>query len=109
MISIYALINPVNNHVFYVGASMSLKSRYSNHCTYYDGTYKADIIYELSEMNIKPELLILEEVTYEDAAFYEDFYSDLFRSFGFTIKTPPSNYKGKMLSTYQQKCLKASH
>ncbi len=105
MISIYALVNPINNSVFYIGASMSPKNRFAHHCSNNDGSYKAEMIYNLYQIGIKPELLVLDQVTYEEASFYEDFYTDLFRSFGFTIKTPKSAYKGGLLSTYQKKRL----
>lgn len=106
MISIYALINPLDNQVFYIGASMYPKQRLANHCSAtYQGTYKDLIVENIIENDRRPELLILDLVTYEDAAFFEDFYADLFRFYGFMLKQGPSNYKGNFLSTYQKKVL----
>src|SRR5687767_11992796 len=105
MICIYALINPIDDSIFYVGASMYPHTRLLQHCSSDFNTFKGEIICKILEQGKRPELLILEKVEYDQAAICEDFYVDLFKSFGFKLKQLRSNYKGKMLSTYQKKVM----
>jgi len=94
LVKIYALLNPIDNNVFYVGATSSeLKVRLSAHCSpycYIDtrptfGKKKADYIFNLKEYNKAPEIILLEEVNFEDVDRTEEFYYYLFKSYGFTL------------------------
>lgn len=77
MVSIYILINPDSGKVFYVGATQKPKSRLRQHC--------------ITHKPMEPEMVIVDEVKLDEAKFYESFYLDLFRTFGFDlpIRTPP--------------------
>ncbi len=105
MISVYALINPINDTVFYIGASMYPNVRLYQHCLESGNSFKLKVISDIQDAGLRPELLILEVVEYSEVSFYEDFYVSLFKSWGYIIPQCKSNYKGKMLSTYQQKML----
>lgn len=105
MISIYVLINPLNDHVFYVGASMNPKSRLSSHCSSIYDNFKGNIIASILESGLKPELVVVDKVEYDKASFFEDFYLDLFKSWGFNLPQVKSAYSGGLLSTFQQKTL----
>jgi hypothetical protein len=94
LVKIYALLNPIDHNVFYVGATTSeLKIRLSAHCSRYCyidnrptfGKKKADYIYNLKEYNAVPEIMLLEEVNFEDVDRTEEFYYFLFKSYGFTL------------------------
>lgn len=102
MISIYALINPINNQVFYIGATINPISRLSlhRHSMGLNDTKKDAIFYSLvSSHNIEPELFILDTCSLEDANFWEVFYTDLYISYGFDIKkctSPYNNFDRKL-------------
>ncbi len=81
-VKIYALINPITNIVFYIGASKYPKGRLSQH--YRTATPKSFANRSL-EKRTPPELLILDEVEYEEVRFYEEFYIELFKSWGFKL------------------------
>lgn len=95
MVSIYALINPITNLVFYVGASKNVNSRYKAHIASPSDKCSAKYleIQNILEEGEKPELLILETCNLEDASFNENFYINLFKSYGFELKqTSKSSY-----------------
>lgn len=101
-VDIYGLINPIDNHVFYIGCTENLKARYSAHKSPNDTTAKAKKVAEIKSLGYTPELLHLDTVTVFEASFYEDYYMDLFRSFGFNLcQTMKSNYtSSKVFRTY---------
>lgn len=100
MISIYALINPLDGQVFYIGASQSPKLRMTQHYSDYCNQYKGDIIETILAAKKKPELLILEEkIPIKKVSFLENFYIDLFKSYGYTLHQNPSTYS----ITYENK------
>lgn len=79
MISIYGLKNPIDNKIFYVGASVNPKSRYSQHCTVINSSKKCDTISGILESGVKPVLVILKEnVAHKDAAILETQYIRLY-------------------------------
>lgn len=87
MVSIYALINPLNNQVFYVGATEDPVSRLSAHKTSLSGkTEKRGIIIAIRNSGLNLEMFILDTCHKEDVQFWEEFYIDLFFSFGFDLK-----------------------
>jgi len=96
-ISLYALINPINKCIFYVGASFDPWQRLQHHIVKRNSEkgFKAIQIREIIENNRKVELLVLDECDLGDVSFWEEFYIDLFKSWGFKI-----NQANK--STYSQ-------
>lgn len=93
-VKIYALINPINSNVFYIGAtSGKLYIRLSAHLTCKNNNRKYSMVTLIKSLGLRPEMLLLDTVNKRDAAFYEQFYMDLFRSFGFDIVNKrKSNY-----------------
>jgi len=76
---IYALINPLNNKIFYVGKTKSLIKRYKQHLKQIDRNYsKNNIIQLIIENNLQPILMVLEQVSnnWEDR---EKFYINLYK------------------------------
>lgn len=82
-INIYALVNPIDSSVFYVGATGDyLYNRLSNHLYSKNKGALAD---KIRSLGVRPEMLLLEIVHHDQAEFYEQFYMDLFRTFGFAL------------------------
>jgi predicted GIY-YIG superfamily endonuclease len=73
---IYALKDPTNNEVRYIGKSNDPKERYSSHINKHKDTniHKVNWINKLKEKNLKPILEIIEEVSIEKWKDYEKMY-----------------------------------
>lgn len=62
MISIYILVNPINEQVFYVGATMYPEQRLMQHCrNSYSSQFKYETIEEIKESGLLPEMVVVEE------------------------------------------------
>lgn len=87
-VKIYALINPLNNYVFYIGATTSnLNKRLNEHISERNSrnNKKNVLIKELILNNMEPEILELDVVSVLDASFFEIFYQQLYTSYGFNL------------------------
>lgn len=93
-VHIYALINPINNNVFYIGASISPRHRLSTHIaeSRFDKNYKSEQIREILANGLKVDYEVLETCEADKARFWEEFYMDLFCSFGFTLRQNRDSY-----------------
>ena len=91
---IYCLIH--NEEVKYVGKSDNPTKRLKEHLrkSKYKKTYKDNWLSKLIESSQIPELLILDKVPISDFGFWEDFYMDLFKSFGFKLTNLASGGSG---------------
>lgn len=88
MITVYALLDPRDETLRYVGRTSNMKSRFTKHNSVQTnvGTPKNDWIRELRSLDLRPVLQILEEVeTKKEGKFWEEHYTSLFRSWGFDI------------------------
>ena len=88
MISIYAIKNPLNGLVFYVGASCNPKQRFRIHC--YGGSWSKNskrykTMRELRLKKIMPELIIHAVVEQKIARQTEQFWIDYYISLGHPI------------------------
>lgn len=88
VVYIYALINPINNHVFYIGASADVQKRLICHIAErrQSDSFKNKKIIEILSVGLKPELLVIDECNPDDATFWENFYMDLYSSYGFELR-----------------------
>lgn len=94
-ISIYALINPLNEQVFYVGASERPKERLYVHRTSFTNQCadKVQEIKAIRQFGYDVEMIILDTCYRDEVRFWEEFYIDLFFSYGFKLKQGrKSNY-----------------
>lgn len=84
---IYALIDPRNNQVRYIGKSNNPKTRYRNHYnpSRDKNTHKRNWINELRNNELKPELLIIDEVDMSNWQYWENFYIYLYKFYGFEL------------------------
>ena len=78
-IFIYALKCPIFNAIRYIGQSTNPVERYSNHKNS-GNLYIKKWFVKLKELNLKPELIILEEVSGIDANDKEDYYIDKYQN-----------------------------
>mgnify|MGYP003403463352 FL=1 len=83
---IYALIDPRNGYVKYVGKSDNPKKRFVNHLFINEvKTKKHSWIKSLSSKNLIPELLIIDEVVKSEWSFWETYYISLFKFYGYDL------------------------
>lgn len=80
MTSIYALVDPRNNEVRYVGKAKNPKLRYASHKCVTGNSYRANWIRSLQLCGYNPEMVILEETV--DWVESELFWIDYLRSLG---------------------------
>ena len=88
MIVIYALINPINKDIEYVGKTKNIKQRYRNHCNKdpnKETSLKRNFINPLLEKGLKPELIILDEVEPIRWHFWERYWISQCNSWGFKL------------------------
>lgn len=104
---IYALINPIDDQVFYIGATKNLPQRISGHVSYryFRNDNKSKILRDIIEAGKKPEILCLDNCSGDDTAvrFLEEFYIDLFRSYGFNLPQYSKSYycSNKKMPVYE--------
>lgn len=97
---IYALIDPRNDQVRYVGRTSNPEERFKNHCNPLHNTTssKREWIDELIKIGTKPIMLGLEVVELDKASFWERFYTELFRSWGFKLLNNQETHFGNHTS-----------
>ncbi len=86
---IYILINPIDDTVFYVGCTINPRVRLAGHISVSrmgNLNLKKETIHEIGKMGKWPEIVIVDTcVQKTEACFLEQFYIDLFKSFGFEL------------------------
>lgn len=84
---IYALIDPRNNQIRYVGKANNPYERYKNHFNSArdKNTHKRNWINNVRKDGFRPELLIIDLVNINEWHFWEKFYISLYKSYGFDL------------------------
>jgi group I intron endonuclease len=84
---IYTLSDPITNEVRYVGKTNDIKSRIKDHIKRSKGkkTHKDRWINSLINKDMRPVILILDEVEICDWIFWEKFYISLLKVWGFNL------------------------
>lgn len=87
LINIYSLTNPLDGQVFYIGATQkTLHQRLQGHMgDRYGNKRKRALTEKLKSLGVKPIIELLESVHLDESSFYEQWYSDLFKSWGFDL------------------------
>jgi hypothetical protein len=83
---IYALIDPRDGQVKYIGKSNNPLQRLVNHYHDKNPNKKLNWILHLRDLGLKPELLILDEVPFEKWKWWESFYYQLMRTWSYELK-----------------------
>ena len=84
---IYALIDPRDNHVRYIGKAKDpfIRYRAHNNSNRDRNTHKRNWINNLLKEGKKPELLIIDEVSTDNWQYWECFYISLYKTWGFDL------------------------
>lgn len=84
---IYALVNPINDDVRYIGKSVNPSYRYKRHIRYSktEVSHKNSWITSLLNQGITPSMIIIDIVELNSFEFWEQHYISLFKSWGFNL------------------------
>lgn len=84
---IYALSDPRDNKIRYIGKANNPETRYRNHynSSRDKNTHKRNWINSIRKDGFRPELLILDEVPKNEWHYWEKFYINLFKTWGFNL------------------------
>jgi group I intron endonuclease len=84
---IYTLSDPTTNEIRYVGKTNDIKTRIKDHIkrSKHKKTHKDKWVNGLINKDLKPVILILDEVEDCDWIFWEKFYINLFKVWGFNL------------------------
>jgi predicted GIY-YIG superfamily endonuclease len=106
---IYTLEHPVTKEVRYIGKTKNPKERFHNHCNrlHNEHTHKRNWINSLRNQGLKPKMNILDEVTESEWKYWEKFWIEQFRQWGFNLVNHTSGGDG--LTTGNQTSFKKGH
>jgi group I intron endonuclease len=84
---IYILIDPETNQVRYIGKTKSLKRRYNQHISECSKlkSHKNNWLLSLKNKNLKPEMVVIDETDKDDWISLEQWYIQLYRSWGYKL------------------------
>lgn len=84
---IYALLDPRDNQIRYIGKANKPKERYINHYNSArdKGTHKRNWINSIRKDGFRPEMIVLDEAPKDDWQYWEVFYISLFKTWGFKL------------------------
>lgn len=91
---IYALIDPRDNKIKYIGKADNPINRLGGHFLEKAKTKKNNWLKSLKKENLKPELFILDEIPKEEWSFWERYYISLYKSWGFELKNGTDGGEG---------------
>lgn len=84
---IYILICPIDDQIKYVGKSNNPDKRLKDHLLDFRcmDLHKATWIKKLRQQKLKPILVVIDEVTWDDWKYWEHWWCQYFKSLGFTL------------------------
>lgn len=93
---IYILLDPRDNQVKYVGKTINPQRRYSQHR--YEAThtksYKNNWFLSLLLIGIDPQMVVIDECDKDEWEFFEQWYIDVFKAWGFKLTNLTNGGKG---------------
>ena len=109
MYSVYNLLNPIDNNIFYVGCTKNPYNRFYSHYQGDNNIKKSNLIKEIRSNGYKPIMNVLKEVdNIELAEFIETEFIELYKFKGYDLlnknnggNKPPSK-KGKIYTAEQK-------
>lgn len=105
MVRVYALINPINDQVFYIGCTKNMDKRleahYGNALEGGRRTYRNQVIDEIADKGMLIDYMILEKCSVGMSSYWEEFYIELFRSYGYHL--PQMTKSGYRQTFYNNK------
>jgi len=93
---IYTLEHPVTKEVRYIGKTKNPKERFHNHCNrlHNEYTHKRNWINSLRSQGLKPKMNILDEIDESEWKYWEKFWIEQFRQWGFNLVNHTSGGDG---------------
>lgn len=107
---IYTLLDPNTNQVRYIGKSDNPNNRLKDHIKKCGNSvnHKNNWVLSLLKENKKPILEVVDVVPKEEWAFWETYYIDLYKSWGFELtNTAPGGVGGNLGSEVNEKISKS--
>jgi hypothetical protein len=94
--NIYCLIDPISNLIRYIGKADDVKIRLNEHIrkSKYTKTHKNNWIQSLLNKNLKPKLEIIDTIPIEEWGFWEQYWIDQFKVWGFNLTNLANGGKG---------------
>ena len=96
MVYIYMLIDPVTNLVRYIGKADNIQIRLKEHIrkSKYTKTHKNNWINSLLEKDLKPIVEVIDMVSDNEWGFWEQFWIDQFKNWGFNLTNMANGGRG---------------
>lgn len=101
---IYILIDPETNQVRYIGKTKSLKRRYNQHISECSKlkSHKNNWLLSLKNRNLRPEMVVIDETDKDDWIFLEQWYIQLYKSWGYRLTNHTEGGEGVYGYTHSQ-------
>jgi hypothetical protein len=100
---IYALCDPRNDEIRYVGLTIEPKHRYRVHCRATDDGPRGEWISELSKEGLRPRLVVLETTTRAECANAEKWWINLLANQGHSLTNKNRGGSGMLFWTEEQR------
>jgi hypothetical protein len=84
---VYALIDPRDNQVKYIGKSINPKARLREHiykCKF-EHTEKGNWVKKLLSLSLEPQMKLLKEAQHTEIPYWEEYYIKHYKSFGINL------------------------
>lgn len=110
MIKIYTLKDPFTNEIRYVGKTKySLNDRLCKHLITYERNHRANWIRKILKQGKKPIIELVEEVDERDWKFWEKYWIEQFRQWGFNLTNATEGGESGIISPQcRVACIKAN-
>ncbi len=92
---IYSLSDPITSQVRYIGKANNVSKRYEKHLEKRCNNHKIAWISGLRNMGLKPILDIIEEVSYHEWVFWEQYWISQMRAWGFNLVNQTNGGEGR--------------
>jgi predicted GIY-YIG superfamily endonuclease len=93
---IYTLEHPITKEVRYIGKTKNPKERFHNHCNrlHNQHSHKRNWINSLRNQSLKPVMNILDEIEESEWKYWEKYWIEQFRQWGFNLVNHTSGGDG---------------
>jgi len=94
---IYGLFCPIEKQIKYIGSTVDLRFRTNAHYSNCgsQGIQKTLWVEKLRKKNLRFEVITIDETTEQQRDYWEKFYIELFKSWGFNLLNSKTYYNAK--------------
>lgn len=103
--NIYSLSDPLSKQVRYIGKADNVKKRLTVHLTDTDKNHRTNWIKSLKKVGLKPEVDIIDIVSYNEWQFWERHYISLYKSWGFKLVNGTEGGDGTVNRKFSQETI----